>query len=47
MNKKIENPATCEVQSVIEFLKAKNVLPAEIQGQIVEVCGEGSMTKGI
>ena len=42
INKKIENPATCEVQSVIiRFLNAKNVRPAEIHRQIVEVQGEG------
>ena len=42
INKKIENPATCEVQSVIRFLNAKNVRPAEIHRQIVEVQGEGA-----
>jgi hypothetical protein len=30
MFKKIENPAACEMLSVIRFLKAKNMKPAEI-----------------
>ena len=46
INKKIENLATCEVQSVIRILHAKNVRPAEIHRQIVEVHGEGA-TKGV
>jgi hypothetical protein len=36
MNTKIENPTTCKVWLVIRFLNAKDVHPAEIQGQIVE-----------
>jgi hypothetical protein len=35
---KIENPATYEVQMVIQFLKRKNVCLALIHMQIVEVC---------
>jgi transposase len=46
MNANIENPATCEVRSVIRFLNAKNVRPAEIHRQIVEVYGEGVMNEG-
>jgi hypothetical protein len=46
MNKKIENPATCELRPVLRFLKATNSLPAEIPGRIVEVCGEGAINKG-
>jgi len=45
-NKKIENPNTCEVQSVIRFLNAKNVRPAEIHRQIVEVQDEGATNEG-
>jgi hypothetical protein len=37
INKKTKNPATREVQSVIRFLNAKNVRPAEIHRQTVEV----------
>lgn len=43
---KIENSATCEVQSVIQFLNAKNVCLAKIHRQNVEVHGEGSINKG-
>jgi hypothetical protein len=46
MNGNIENPAICEVRSVTRFLNAKNVCPAEIHRQIVEVHGEGVMNEG-
>jgi hypothetical protein len=36
-NTKIENSATCEMQPVIRFLNAKNLHPAEIHRQVVEV----------
>jgi hypothetical protein len=36
---KIENPASCEIRSEIEFLNAKNVRPTEIYRQVCEVYG--------
>jgi hypothetical protein len=41
------NPADCEVHSVIRFLNAKNICPAKIHHQFVEVYGEGVMNEGI
>jgi transposase len=40
----IENPASCEIQSVIKFSNAKNFRPAEIYRQ---VCGEHAMSDGM
>ncbi|GBO26233.1 hypothetical protein AVEN_128578-1 [Araneus ventricosus] len=37
----------CEVRSVIRFLIAKNVKPAEIHRQHVEIYGENVMTDGM
>ena len=34
MFKEIKNPAACEMRSVIRFLNAKNMKPAEIHGQL-------------
>jgi hypothetical protein len=42
-NTNIENTAICEVQLVMRFLKAKNVLPTEIYRHLVEVCGDGAL----
>ena len=42
--KKIENPAACEMRSVIRFLNAKNMTPAEIHRQLCDVCGEHAMS---
>jgi hypothetical protein len=42
----ITNPADCEVRSVIRFLNAQNIRPAEIHRQRVEVYGEGVMNEG-
>ncbi|GBN58813.1 hypothetical protein AVEN_7787-1 [Araneus ventricosus] len=47
MFKTIANPADCEVRSVIWFLNAKNVKPAEIHHQLVEIYGENVMTDGM
>ncbi|GBM69716.1 hypothetical protein AVEN_88221-1 [Araneus ventricosus] len=47
MLKTIADPADCEVRSVIRFLNAKNVKPAEIHRQLVEIYGENVMTDGI
>jgi hypothetical protein len=43
MSKKIKTPATCEAQLVVRFVNAKNICPAEIHRQNVEVCGEGAV----
>jgi oligoribonuclease (3'-5' exoribonuclease) len=47
MFKTIERPADCEVRSVIRFLNAKNVKPADIHRQICEVYGENAMSDGM
>jgi hypothetical protein len=41
---KIENPASCDIRSVIKFLNAKNVHPAEIYRQVY---GENAMSDGM
>ena len=46
MFKKIENPAACEVRSVIHFLNAKNMKPAEIR-QFCDVYGEHAMSSSM
>ncbi|GBN47492.1 hypothetical protein AVEN_8379-1 [Araneus ventricosus] len=40
MFKTISDPADCEVRSVIRFLNAKKIKPAEIHRQFVEIYGE-------
>ena len=45
--KKIENPAACEMRSVIRFLNAKNMKPAEIHLQLCDVYGEHAMTSSM
>ncbi|GBO06189.1 hypothetical protein AVEN_33758-1 [Araneus ventricosus] len=47
MFKTIADPADYEVLSVIQFLNAKNVKPAEIHRQLVEIDGENVMTDGM
>jgi hypothetical protein len=47
MFKTIERPADCEVRSVIRFLNAINVKPADIHRQICEACGENAMSDGM
>jgi hypothetical protein len=44
---KIENPASCEIRSVLKFLNAKNVHPAEIYPQVCEDYGENAMNDGM
>jgi hypothetical protein len=44
MSMKIENPANCEILSVIKLLNAKNVHPAEINRQVCEVYRENAMS---
>lgn len=39
----IENPAECEIQSVIRFLTAKSVKAADIYRQLRQVYGENDM----
>ena len=46
MFKKIENPAICEMRSVIRFLNAKNMKPAEIR-QLCDVYGEHAMNSSV
>ena len=47
MFKKIETPAACEMRSVICFLNAKNMKPAEIHRQLCDVYGEHSMSSSM
>jgi hypothetical protein len=43
----IKRPADCEIRSVIRFLNARNVKPADIHHQICEVCGENAVSDGM
>jgi hypothetical protein len=45
--KMIEHPTDCEIWSVIHFLNARNVKPADIHRQICEVYGENAMSDGM
>ena len=47
MFKTIEGAAYCEIQSVIRFLNARNVLPSEIHHQICQVHGDNAMSDGM
>jgi oligoribonuclease (3'-5' exoribonuclease) len=47
MFKTIERPANCEIRSVIRFLNARNVKPADIHRQICEVYGENATSDGM
>jgi len=47
MFKKIENPAACEMWSVIRFMNAKNMKPAEIHRQLCDVYGEHTMSSSM
>jgi len=47
MFKKIENLAACEMWSVIHFLNAKNITPAEIHRQLCDVYGEHAMSSSM
>jgi hypothetical protein len=44
MFKKIEKPATCEMRSVIHFLKARNIKQVYIHRLLCEVYGEHAMS---
>jgi len=47
MFKEIENPAACEMRSVIRFLIAKNITPAEVHRQLCDVYGEHAMSSSM
>jgi hypothetical protein len=47
MSMKIENPSSCEIRSVIKYLNAKNVRPAEIYRKVSEVYRENAMSDGM
>jgi len=47
MFKTIEGAADCEIQSVIRFLDARNVLPSEIHHQVCQVYGGNAMSDGM
>ena len=42
----IENPAGCEILSVIRYLSAKDVKAVEIYRKICEVYGQNTMSDG-
>lgn len=44
MFKTVSESADCEVRSVIRFLNARNIKPAEIHRQLVKIFGENVMT---
>jgi hypothetical protein len=44
MFKNIEKPVACEIRSVIRFLNARNMKPADIHRQLCEVYGEHAMS---
>jgi hypothetical protein len=44
MFKKSEKPTACEMQSVIRFLNARNIKPADIHCQLCEMYGEHGMS---
>jgi len=46
MFKKIENPAACEMRSVIRFLNVKNMKPTEIR-QLCDMYGEHAMSSSM
>jgi len=47
MFKTIEGAADCEIQPVIRFLNARNVLPSEIHHQICQMYGDNVMSDGM
>ncbi|KAJ4432492.1 hypothetical protein ANN_21112 [Periplaneta americana] len=47
MIKVIENPADCEMRSVIRFLNARNIKPADIHHQLCEVYGDDAISDGM
>ena len=47
MFKVIEQPADCEIWSVIHFLNARNIKSADIHSQLCEVYGENAFSDGM
>jgi hypothetical protein len=47
MFKKIEKAAACEMRSVIRFLNARNMKPADSHRQLCEVCGDHAMSESM
>jgi hypothetical protein len=47
MFKKIEKAAACEMPSVIRFLNARNMKPADIHRHLCEVCGEQATSNSV
>jgi hypothetical protein len=47
MLKKMEKPAACEMPSVIRFLNARNMKPADIHRYLCEVYGKHAMSDSI
>jgi uncharacterized Zn finger protein len=47
MFKKIKKPAACEMWSVIHFLNARNMKPADIHCQLCKVYGEHAMSDSV
>jgi len=47
MFKTIEGAANCEIQSVVRFLNAMNVLPSETHHRICQVYGDNAMSDGM
>ena len=47
MFKEIKNPTACELRSVIRFLNAKNMTPAENHRQLCDVYGEHAMSSSV
>ena len=43
----IERSADCEIRSVVRFLNARNMKPADIHRQICEVYGGNAMSDGM
>jgi hypothetical protein len=44
---KIDKPVACEMRSVIRFLNARNMKPADIHRQLCEVYGEYTMSDSV
>ncbi|KAJ4431343.1 hypothetical protein ANN_19940 [Periplaneta americana] len=47
MIKVIEHPSDCEMRSVIRFLNARNIKPADIHHQLCEVYGDDAISDGM
>jgi hypothetical protein len=46
MSPAIDNPASCEISAVIRFLRAKNVIVAEIHRELCSDYGQNIMGEG-